>query len=66
MDQLIKFLNKPHIVFFVVIPTLLLAPIPFGFMFGKTFLEKLIYSLVFFIILLFIFEIFFQFLYRLK
>ena len=33
MDQLIKFLNKPHIVFFVVIPTLLLAPIPFGFMF---------------------------------
>ena len=66
MDQLIKFLNKTNIVFFVIIPIFLLAPIPLGFIIGKTFLEKIIYSFLFLFTLLFIFEIIFQFLYRLK
>jgi len=66
MNKFIKLLNRPAIIFFATVTIFLLAPIPFGYIFGKTFLEKIIYSLIFLFIFLIIFEFLFQFLYRLK
>lgn len=66
MEKVIKFLNKPSFIFFTLILTLLLAPIIFSIIFGETLKEKIICYFIFFFITLFVLEITFLFLYRLK